>query len=630
VNGSLRRYTPELAVDLRMPLDLRLSPDGSAVAFQLAPVGHKETERTASIHVVPTDGSASPRAVTDSEHDNTAPRWSPDGRSIAFLSDRPKRGEPQLHRVPADGGEPLRLTDLTGGVANPSWSPDGRLLFFTARRRSLAGAAEPEGDVKVYSERWRPRAIAAIPATGGAPTLVGPSEGHVWTFAPSPDGTQIAALVSPTEDLAGTWDNVRLVTFAVDGSGERELLRLNSTPVTISWSPDGHLIAVVGTLAADPGDQRVFVVDVTRATVAALDPRDMTPEWAAFQGDDLLVMSVQGQRTRLDRTDPLGSEWEQVDLGSDVGDGWFGTMAGIDAGPHGLAFDAARSDRPPDIFVTPAGGAASRLSDLNPQLDGVAFGEMRALSWQGADGLEVESWLVLPPGEHGDRPLPLVVHVHGGPTWQWGNWFHGTWHDYAQVLAARGFAVLLPNPRGSTGRGGRFTNANRLDFGGHDFDDVMRGVDVLIERGVADPRRLGIGGWSFGGFMTAWAITHTDRFKAAVAGAAPTNWVSKIGTTDIGPYNEWNLGQVHREPDRVWERSPIRYLSSVATPTLILHGEADKRVPVGQGLELYLGLRAAGVETELITYPRQEHSFHERAHQLDLLQRVIGWYERFL
>jgi dipeptidyl aminopeptidase/acylaminoacyl peptidase len=272
-----------------------------------------------------------------------------------------------------------------------------------------------------------------------------------------------------------------------------------------------------------------------------------------------------------------------------------------------------------------------RLTNLNPQLDTFALSEMEEVEWQGSDGMPLRGWLLLPPGLAGDAPLPLVVNVHGGPSWQWGNWFHGTWHDWAQALTARGFAVLLPNPRGSTGGGERFESANRSDLGGLDFEDVMLGIDLLIERGVADPERLGIGGWSYGGFLTAWAVTQTDRFKAAVAGAAVTNWPSKVGTTDIRPYNEANFpGPLHETPDALWERSPVRYLKAVNTPTLIVHGEADPRVPVGQGYEFYLGLKAVGVPTELVTYPRQAHAFHERAFQLDLLKRTCDWFEKYL
>jgi dipeptidyl aminopeptidase/acylaminoacyl peptidase len=282
------------------------------------------------------------------------------------------------------------------------------------------------------------------------------------------------------------------------------------------------------------------------------------------------------------------------------------------------------------VYAASIGAGATRLTDLNPPLDGIALAPMEALTWRASDGREVSGWLLLPVDRPTETAVPLVAAIHGGPSWQWGNWFHGTWHDWGQLLAARGFAVLLPNPRGSTGRGAGFTGVNRFDFGGGDFDDIMTGIDMLIARGVADPQRLGICGWSFGGFMTAWAVTHTDRFKAAVAGAAPTNWISKIGTTDIRPFNEWNLGAVNSQADIVWERSPLRYVRHASTPTLILQGEADARVPPGQAWEFYNALRAQGVDTELVIYPRQGHQFDERAHQLDLLNRLLGWFEKYM
>ncbi|HEU5423250.1 MAG TPA: S9 family peptidase, partial [Nitrolancea sp.] len=247
------------------------------------------------------------------------------------------------------------------------------------------------------------------------------------------------------------------------------------------------------------------------------------------------------------------------------------------------------------------------------------------------DGLVIQGWLLRPPGAAEGARLPLIANVHGGPTARWGPTFHGTWHDWAQSLAGAGYAVLLPNPRGSTGRGAAFTSANRSDLGGKDFEDVLAGVDYLIERGIADPERLGIGGWSYGGFLTAWAVGQTDRFKAAVAGAAVTNWPSKVGTTDIRTGNEKNFpGPLHEQPDAFWERSPVRYLGRISTPTLVLHGEADPRVPPGQGYELYQGLREMGVPTDFITYPRQKHAFHEKAFQQDLLQRVVGWFQRWI
>jgi dipeptidyl aminopeptidase/acylaminoacyl peptidase len=183
---TTRRYTLEMAVDLRVPSHLRLSPDNERVAFCVAPIGHREKDPTSAIHVAPSDGSSLPRPITGAEHNNIAPRWSPDSSAIAFLSDRAKRGEQQLHVVRSTGGEPLRLTNLQGGVDQPDWHPDGRTLAFTARRKALAGEKESTSDIRVASERWKPKAVATVPATGGTPVLVGPAAGHVWAFSYSP------------------------------------------------------------------------------------------------------------------------------------------------------------------------------------------------------------------------------------------------------------------------------------------------------------------------------------------------------------------------------------------------------------------------------------------------------------
>jgi dipeptidyl aminopeptidase/acylaminoacyl peptidase len=625
-----RRYTPEMAVDLRVPFDLQLSRDGMHLAFRVEPIGHREKDRTSTIYVVPTDGSAAPRPLTSSEEHNTAPRWSPDARTIAFLSDRAKRGTAQLHLVAAAGGEAARLTELAGGAGNVEWSADGETLYFTARRRALAGEKDSDSDIKDASERWRPQAIARVATLGGAPLLVGPQAGHVWTFALSPDGTHISALVSDTEDLAGLWDNVRLLIFPVDGGNERELLRLSSFPSRPVWSADGRFVALIGSRLPDLDPTNVYVVDVESGDVTVLDDRGMTPSWVAFDGDSLLIHSVETQATRVDRTDVRGAEWERVIFGAHLDACWVETDTKIDVRAGLFALSCAQPTHPSDLYVVAAGTEPVRLTHLNPQLDALHLADMEWITWESADGQTIHGWLMLPPQVQPGERLPLIAAIHGGPSWQWGNWFHGTWHDWGQLLAAAGYAVLMPNPRGSTGRGGAFTGSNRFDFGGEDFQDILNGIDMLIERGVADGDRLGICGWSYGGFMVAWAVGHSQRFKAAVAGAAPTNWVSKIGTTDIRPFNEWNIGQVNTEPDKVWERSPIRYVANVTTPTLLVHGEADQRVPVTQATEFYLALKAAGIHTEMVSYPRQGHAFHERAHQLDLLQRLIGWFDRYV
>ena len=621
----MRPFAPEDVLDIRVPSDVQVSPDGTRIAFCVAPVGHRQTDRTSAIYIVPADGSAAPRAVTGSEHNNTAPRWSPDGATLAFLSDRVKRGEAQLHRVAAEGGEPVRLTELEGGVANPVWRPDGRAIACTARRRALATEPEPVSDVKVWSEQWRPHAVAIVPAYGGGPSVLGPTAGHVWSFAFSPDGAEIVAAVSPSEDLAAAYGNTRALRWRADGVGEEhELLSELGMGVTqIAWSPDGARILVVGAQAPDTSHTRIFLIDAADNAVRALDDDETTPTWAAFQADGLVTNRIVGQSSRLDQGTDDG---QPKTLGTPAG-GWIDAAS---AAGGTVAFTCTFADRPAEVYAIHDGEPARCLSDLNPQFAAIALAPMEQIHWQAADGLRIEGWLILPPGRSGDAAMPLIVQIHGGPAGVSSPRSGMGAHSWGQALAARGYAVLLPNPRGSIGRGAAFTRSNRYDFGGGDYADIMAGVDYLIAQGIADPDRLGVCGWSYGGFMTAWIVGHTDRFKAAVAGAPPVNWVSKIGTTDIGPANAWNIGQVHREPDQVWERSPIRYIGNVRTPTLLAGGDADKRVPITQAQEFSFALRDAGVATELVIYPRQKHTFHERAHQLDLAKRVCDWFARFI
>ncbi len=621
----MRPFTPDVALDVRTPSDVQIAPDGSQIAFCLAPVGHRQTEPTSTIYVVPADGSAAPRAVTGSEHNNVAPRWSPDGAALVFLSDRVKRGEAQLHRVAVVGGESVRLTELLGGVANPAWRPDGRAIAFTARRRSLAAEDEPKSDVKVWSEQWRPHAVAVIPAYGGAPLILGPAAGHVWAFAFSPDGAEIVAAVSPSEDLAATYGNVRILRWRVDGiGGERELLAdLGMGVSQVAWSADGARILVVASQLPDASHARIFVIDAADNTVHTLDDDDTSTTWAGFQSDHLIVNRVAGQISQLARS---GQQAGSSTLSTPTG-GWIDSVG---LGGETVAFTCAQPNYPAEVFAMQDDGAARCLTDLNPQLADVTLAPMEQIHWQAADGMMIEGWLLLPPEHIISGALPLIVQIHGGPAGVSSPRSGMGAHNWGQALAARGYAVLLPNPRGSIGRGAAFTRANRYDFGGGDYADIMAGVDHLIAAGIADADRLGVCGWSYGGFMTAWVVGHTDRFKAAVAGAPPTNWVSKIGTTDIGPANAWNIGLVHQEPDQVWERSPIRYVGKVTTPTLLVGGDADKRVPITQAQEFHWGLKGAGVETELVIYPRQKHGFHERMHQLDLVQRVCDWFDRFV
>ncbi|CAN5652603.1 S9 family peptidase [soil metagenome] len=626
-----QRYTPEMAVDLSVASDVQMSPDGQWVAFCVAPIGHAETTPTSTVFVVPADGSSQPRPITDSDHNNTWPRWSPDSGTLVYLSDRSERGTQQVHRIAAAGGEPTRLTTLEGGAERPCWSRDGRDIFFTARRRALEGKPETNSEIKVASEEPRPRAIATIAATGGDIRTVGPRHGHVWAFDQSPDGNRMAAIVSPTNRLDDTADRTWLTVWPRNDLQEIEPITsfMRQTEV-VQWSPDGRSILVVGSRRPDHLYDHIHLIGADSHDVTTFDDRGMSPYWAGYAGDHLLAINAENQRTYVDRLNP-DHTWERLGIGFQSGQRWIREPVSSNRDGTMHAFLGSSPTRPADVFSADGHGNEWRLTDLNPQLDGVDLAGMEEVIWIGHDDVQIHGWLLRPPGADPDKRLPLIVNVHGGPSMVWGNWFHGTWHDWGQILAANGYAVLLPNPRGSTGKGQRFSSANQNDLGGHDFEDVIHGIQELIERGVVDPHRLGIGGWSYGGFLTAMAVVRTSRFRAAVAGAAVTNWPSKVGTTDIRPLNESNFpGPLHQRPDPFWIRSPVRYLKNARTPTLVVHGEADPRVPVSQGMEFYLGLKAMGVDTDFIRYPRQKHAFHERAFQLDLLERIVAWFDKYM
>jgi dipeptidyl aminopeptidase/acylaminoacyl peptidase len=297
-----------------------------------------------------------------------------------------------------------------------------------------------------------------------------------------------------------------------------------------------------------------------------------------------------------------------------------------------VSFVAESARTPPEVWIYERTiDRTQRLTYLNEVFEAAALGDAEVVHWTAPDGLEIEGMLYRPFDYVEGERYPLVVQVHGGPTARWGDEFTGNWYDWAQSLAGRGFAVLLPNPRGSTGRGSSFTNALFNEVGRAEFHDTMTGVDALIERGIVDPDRLGIGGWSWGGYMTAWAITQTNRFKAAVVGAGVTNMVSDNSVGDIPSANlSYFESTPYDDPEPYWSRSPLRYVSKVRTPTLILHGEEDRRVAMSQGLELYTALRFREVDTQFVTYPREGHSIRETLHQKDLIERVVHWFSRHL
>lgn len=616
--------------------DAQISPDGATVAFVVGKP-YTEGERklaAASVWVVPANGSAPARRFTTGPRSDTHPRWSPDGATLAFLSDREKADTPQMYVVRLDGGEARRLTDLKGGVSDFLWSPDGARIALLSpdvdseaeekRKQDRDDAIHVDHDEK-FTRLW------VVDAADGAARAITPPEYQVRGFAWYRDGWAITT--SPTaheDDFILPWP-VRTIT---EGGAAQTIWQGQYAIEMLAGSRDGQSLAWThfGARRDDSADE-VWVVTDGGQPRRALSDYAGGVAWVGWMPHNggLLVVGITSTRMVLGRLALESGSVATVLAGRTLGAGMMPTTASVSANGRRIACVLEDVDQPKEIWLVEPDTEPRKLSAFNGHLGEVALGKGQAVEWAAPDGQTIEGVFIYPSGYVEGQRYPLIVQAHGGPTGMWLQRAMIGWHDWGQWLAANGYAVLLPNPRGSAGRGRAFAWCNRRNWGTGDFGDVLSGADALIARGIANPDRLGIGGWSYGGYMTAWAIGHTDRFKAAVVGAGVTDLLS-FQAADIPSWlpNEMMLAQPYDDLETYLRASPIVSAGKITTPTLILHGAADERVRLGQGKELYHALKGRGVPTEMVIYPREPHIFGELHHQRDLLRRVLAWYDRWL
>ena len=627
--------TTEQLVTHRRPSDPQISPGGERIAFTLRPVSKEKEHPESAIWVVSFAGGE-PRQFTAGQWDDEEPRWSPDGRRLAFLSDRAERGKKSVYIMPADGGEARRVFDQQGDMEQLSWSPDGRflaVLFTDPETEEEKKRKEERDDARVWDTDYKYQRLWVIDVEAGTAKAVSPEGRQVWTYAWSPDSERLALNLTPTPRIDDIFLENEVVIVPRAGGDPTPVFRQIGMAEHLTWSQDGKYLAYRARAGRVVHGDYVYRIPVEGGEPVCLTPGyDGTSEALWPLGRDALLMvadegvnmtlyrlSWEGERERLLAGEPLGT---------------FAPVATADASGQRIAVVWEDARHAPDVWVLSRDDislALQRRTHFNPELEAAALGELEIVRWESDPGVEVEGLLFKPVGYQEGQRYPLVVQIHGGPTWLWTNQFAATWHEWAHALAGRGYAVLMPNPRGSTGRGPEYSNALFGDVGGCEYRDIMAGVDYLIERGIADPERLGVGGWSWGGYMTAWIVSQTTRFKAAVMGAGLPNMISDNGLGDIPSANlSYFETSPYHDPEPYFERSAIRYIRNATTPTLILHGEEDRRVAMAQGQEMYVALRTLGVETQFVTYPREGHSIQERKHQVDLIDRVIGWFDRHL
>lgn len=640
-----RPWTVDDVLGVKALTEVGISPDGAVIAYTVRAVYKEDTQvPKSSIWVVDTSGGGA-RQFTSGPRADRTPHWSPDSQTLAFLSDRDEDGRFDIYTLSrSGGGEAHRLADLKGSVTDLQWSPDGRQIAFLMtdpeteeekqRKKEKDDAIEFERDPR-YQRLW------VVGADGSDPRVVSAVDVQVWEFAWFPDGRSFALICSelPHE---WSWYECYVGTIPLSGGDVTPTYRSERQVAAPLPSPDGRSVAFISAYWSDCG---VVGGDVYTIPSGGGEARCLTSgypvsfswvEWSdagsmlAIGYDEgeaaIYRLDIQTESIRLWSGEAMLADrhWARASL---TGDG--STLAIIREDPSA----------PADIWtaIIPGGGDAvdnltwNRLTHMQPQLDVLTTGDPRTLRWQAPDGTPVQGILLRPAGYEEGRSYPLVTIVHGGPT---GMYHHGfiTSHPWAPLLVSNGFAVLLPNPRGSTGWGAEFAEANLGDMGGRDLADILAGVDAAVQSGVADPERLGIGGWSYGGFMTAWTITQTDRFKAAIMGAGIANWHSFHGVSNVPTWDRlfYSGANPHSLSGPFADFSAIFQVDRVRTPTLILHGEQDPCVPVGQGYEFFRALKDCGVETEMVVYPREGHGLSEKAHLRHLQERAIGWYRSHL
>lgn len=627
-------FTPEKMATLRFQHDPELSPDGKRVAFTLLEWEPGKPRRRASIWTVLTGGeqdSAEATILCASDKNDLYPRWSPDGQWLAFLSNRENGSDLfQPYVMPASGGAARRICAMPNGVDALGWSPDSKRLAFTSPE-GAAAAVDP-----IVVAPGRHARLWSVSVDGGQPQPITPENQTVWEFAWSPDGSRLALYVSDGPDETD-WYRGQVGVVEAAGGAVRLLTQLTRQASALAWSPDSERIAYISGEWSDHGlvGGEVFVIPATGGEARNLTPGvDFSPSWARWTPDGrrLLYTGWDGVGAQIGYLDETTGERTPLDREVMLGD-WGCARLSPSANFQSFAATINDARHPGEVYlgaVTDDSGVTwRRLTQLNPLAEETwARVPVQRLTFEGADGWPIQA-LYTPPLRHeGAGAPPMVLLVHGGPTAA----FRDDWSGWnAQVFAAAGIATLRVNPRGSVGRGLAFADAVLGDMGGKDYEDLMRGVDDAIARGLADPERLGIAGWSYGGFMSAWVVTQTTRFKAAMVGAGVTDFHSFHAQSNI---QDWDMrflkATPNEQPEVYRQRSPITYARHVKTPTLVIHGEKDPCVPVNQAYAFYHAVREQGVPAELAIYPREGHGFVEREHVSDWVSRMLRWMTTYL
>ena len=604
--------------------EVALSPDHSQVAWiETAPAKTEGEFASLSVYVKDLrEAGSSAKRVGDSTIRVQGLTWSHEGR-LAFVSDAESHGQMQLYVVDRPGhSKPHKVGDFQGYVGDPHWSPDGKniallLIEGVTRIPGPTEATAPESGV-IASKTLEQR-LAIVNVGNGTARTISPADMYVYEFDWSPDSKELAYLAAPGEG-DDNWYIAELYAIDAQSGTVRHLLKPAAQVAHVQWSPDGKTIAFIGGLMSDEG---VVGGDIYAFPAEGGASRDLTPnrksspnwlQWSPSSKQILFSENIAGD-SAVSTLDVASGTTETL---------WKGAESGSFSGDASTSAVIRNSwNQPPEIWAGPTGkwqqithsnGAAQR-----------AWGDVKSIAWK-SGGFDVQGWLIFPQPYDPSKRYPMLVNVHGGPA----SVARSSWPRPElplQLFSGQGYFVFLPNPRGSYGQGEQFTQANVKDFGHGDLDDILAGVDEIVKSYPVDDKRVGIGGWSYGGFMTMWTVTQTPRFRAAFAGAGIANWQSYYGENGI---DQWMIpyfgASVYDDPAVYAKSSPINFIKNVRTPTLVMVGDRDAECPPAQSYEFWHALKTLGVKTEFVLYPGEGHGFHDAQHIRDRFDRVLKWF----
>jgi dipeptidyl aminopeptidase/acylaminoacyl peptidase len=638
--AAAQTWEPELQLKLKTVGTPRVSPDSKKMVYTVneAVMTPDKSEFVTQIWMSNLDTKRNVQ-LTFGEKSSTNPKWSPDGNWLAFLSNR-KDNRNQIYLLNLNGGEAEPLTDGKSAVTNFAWSPDGRSIAFTMV--DPKSEEEEKNDKGKNDFRWVDENlklarlyVLSIQKDGAGkrePRKLTTANYHVEDFDWSNDGSRIAFghVKSP---VANDWPTSDVSIVEVASGKISDLANSAAAETSPLYSPDGKSIAVIASDApprwAGSGIIQIFPSSggQPKNAVGSFDAQPAVAGWSA-DGKRIYFSESRGTGTQIYSLDVAANRIEEIKTTPAV-------LNAVNLNRSGTTFAFVRqtSDTPPDAFIASvANFTPVQVTRVNEGLQIPAVGRTEVITWKSTDGKDIEGLLTYPVGYQAGQRVPMILNVHGGPAGVFVQTFLGGRGAYPlATFASRGYAILRPNPRGSSGYGTDFRRANIKDWGFGDYQDLMTGVDKVIAMGVADPERLGVMGWSYGGFMTSWIVTQTQRFKAASAGAPVTNLMSFNGTADIPAFiPDYFGGQFWEIADVYQKHSPMFNVKGVSTPTMIQHGEADVRVPISQGYEFYNALKVKGVPTRMLVLPRQPHGPNEPKMQLAVMKANLEWFEKYI